>query len=92
MELMKTVDISSHLMHVVALYDHVPGQSDIDLGDKWAIQSPHPDTHLSFLKGETFRVIGEVDWWLYVTSSDGKTGYIPSILTAPLNTNCLNTE
>ncbi|XP_028401657.1 multidrug resistance-associated protein 1-like [Dendronephthya gigantea] len=85
-------NVPSHLMHVVALYDHVPGESDIDLGDKWAIQSPHPDTQLSFLKGETFRVIGEVDWWLYVTSSDGKTGYIPSILTAPLNTNCLNTE
>jgi hypothetical protein len=87
-----TIGISNHPMHVVALYDYVPGQSDVEMGDMWAIHAPHLDTHLSFLKGETFKVIGDVDWWLFVTSNDGKTGYIPSILTAPLNTDCLNTE
>lgn len=88
----ETASISSHPTHVVALYDYVPGQSDINVGDTWAIQAPHLDTHLSFLKGETFKVIGDVDWWLYVNSNEGKTGYIPSILTAPLNRDCLNTE
>ena len=85
-------NIPTHVMHLVALYDYVPGQSDIYLGDTWDFQAPHPDTHLSFSKGDTFTVIGDVDWWLYVTSSYDETGYVPSILTAPLNTDCLNTE
>ena len=85
-------DISRHSMHVVALYDYVPGQTDNHMADIWDIQAPHPDTHLSFSKGDTFTVIGDVDWWLYVTSNTDETGYIPSILTAPLNTDCLNTE
>ena len=86
------VNISSNAIHLVALYDYVPGQSDIDLGDTWTIQAPHLDTHLSFLKGDTFMVIGDVDWWLCVKSNDGETGYIPSLLVAPLRIDCLNIE
>ena len=88
----KTVSISKHPVHVVTLYDYVPGESNFVMGETSAMQAPHLDTHLSFLKGEIFKVTGDVDWWLYVTSNDGNTGYIPSVLTAPLNTDCLNNE
>jgi hypothetical protein len=88
----ETVIISNRQVHVVALYDYVPGENDPQLGETTALEAPHLDTQLSFLKGDIFEVTGEVDWWLYVTSSDGNTGYIPSVLMAPLNTECLSGE
>ncbi|XP_046853046.1 multidrug resistance-associated protein 1-like isoform X2 [Xenia sp. Carnegie-2017] len=77
-------------MHVVALYDYFPGQSDIT--DVWYAQAPHINTHLNFAKGDLFEVIGDVDWWLYVKTNDGESGYIPSLFTAPVNDDCLNKD
>lgn len=85
-------NIASRAMHVVALYDYTPGQSHIDLGNTCSRLAPHLDTQLSFVKGDTFKVTGDADWWLYVASNDGKTGYVPSILTAPLKIDGLSIE
>ena len=88
----EAVTPSGNPTHVVALSDYVPGESEIDFGATRVVQAPHIEEHLSFLKGNIFKLVGDANWWLYVTSSDGKTGYIPSILTAPLNTHSLNPE
>lgn len=78
--------------HVVALYDYVPGETEAaDIGDTWSV-APHVSVQLTFLKGDTFKLIGDLDWWLYATSSSGKTGYIPSVFMAPLKNDCLNSE
>lgn len=76
--------------HVVSLYGYIPGETEVaDLGDTWSV-APHITMQLNFLKGETFELIGDLDWWLYVTSSTGKTGYIPSVFMAPLKTDRFN--
>lgn len=71
--------------HVVALYDHIPTESDVFNDTEPDYIAPHDTVQLTVKKGEVFEVVGALDWWLYVKSKTlGESGYVPSVLMTPV--------
>ena len=78
-------DVSKTPSHVVALYNHIPTESNLFNENEPDFIAPDAAVQLAMNKGEVFEVIGDLDWWLYVKSPNGENGYAPSVLTVPVN-------